>query len=118
MGTVTSRRIATWWLVLALLASQTLGLLHRAVHPAGLSAPASVSTVAPEARGWAQDLFAAHEGDSGCRLYDQLGASGVACASPPVVPFAAPAFFFIWAVAQAPAAFVLRRAARGPPSIR
>ena len=29
------QRAATWLLVLALLAAQTLGLLHRAVHPGG-----------------------------------------------------------------------------------
>jgi hypothetical protein len=110
------RRRLLWLLVFAVVAAQTLGLLHRIVH-----APASEVALANgvQAKGWVHDLFAGHEGDADCRLFDQLNASGV-LPDIPVMPVvqALPAFFLQWYLGESLARWAALFDARGPPSLR
>ena len=116
---VASRRWLLAWVLLAVLAAQSLGVMHRVAHAAGAShgvahaqagdAPASAETAGVGA------LFAAH-GDEACRLFDAVG-HGVASAAasvPPVQPSATP-----W-LSPAQARFTQCRSApfqaRAPPS--
>jgi hypothetical protein len=109
------RRVSLWLLAWALLAAQTLGLLHRAVHvPAGAPLAAQAKAAQP---GWAQDLFASHEGDSGCRLYDQLGASGFTPEPPRLPAMALPVFVAAAVVQAALPARTCTFDARGPPAL-
>lgn len=60
-----------WWLMLALLGAQTLGIVHGARHGgARHAAHALVAMPALQAPGG--DAFGHHPGDAECRLYDQL----------------------------------------------
>lgn len=70
------RRLASrvWLIQLALacvLFTQSLGLLHRALHLPAASGPHQAAVRAGEASGLAT-LFAGHEKDGDCRLFDQL----------------------------------------------
>lgn len=79
MRAQTMQRAALWLCLLALVAGQAIGLMHRIVH-----APLAVGSHvhAPHAHGsnghaWTHDLFAGHEDDSTCRLLDAAGADGI-----------------------------------------
>jgi hypothetical protein len=111
------RRRLIWVLLFALVAAQTLGLMHRIVHAPGTGAAFAGS--APVAQGWVQDLFAGHEGDASCRLFDQLNASGV-LPDIPAVPIVQvlPAYFLQWYLGQALARWAALFDARGPPLLR
>lgn len=100
-------------LVAALLAvlvlAQTLGALHRIAHPGGDGA-ATPSTH------WVLDLFADHDHDGSCELFDQLTHGAALCAASPG-PLASPepappvARHAAWQIAAQAAGFL----ARGPP---
>ncbi len=80
---LTSPRL--WWLLLALLGAQTLGLVHGVLHanhaPLALARTVGVDTAGPDgarasqtdpARGdWLAHVFSDHGKDE-CRLFDQL----------------------------------------------
>lgn len=105
------------WLALALLVAPALGHMHRIVHGPQAHAP-HVHGQASDAHGVA-DLFAAHDDDSSCRLFDQLSQSDVLAGVPAVVlPLLLVPFLFRRfernAVARAAALFD----ARGPPALR
>lgn len=118
------RRGLLWLLVCALAAVQTLGLAHSVAHGVrSASAQAIVAvTAAAEAdsyRGWASGLFAGHDDDAGCLLYDQLSHGG--CVPAPVaasLPAVPPVFLAQWFQAEFLASWAALFDARGPPTIR
>jgi hypothetical protein len=118
------RRALLWFLLVALVSVQALGLVHRIAHgdhaaPAtGFSArdgaPAGQSTA-----GWESGLFGAHDDDGGCLLYDQLSHGGfLPVAAPASLPAIAPAFLLQWFQGEFLARWAALFDARGPPSIR
>ena len=112
-----TRRIAVWLLAFALFAAQSLGLLHRVAHPSD-GTPTAVA--AQERQGsWAQHLFVGHEGEPSCKLFDQLGASGV-LPDVPVLhsPVLAPLHFLTGSFGQALCGAAAQFDARGPPATR
>ncbi|MEO6018449.1 MAG: hypothetical protein ABIP46_14425 [Polaromonas sp.] len=123
--------LAVWLLTLALLLSQTLGLVHGVLHApvqgspygvtqavavdTGLMARADVSPP-PAVKGWLASLFSSHNSGADCRLYDQASHGSaalhvVSLALPVVLPPLAVAIFQGEALARWAALFD----ARGPP---
>lgn len=116
-----------WVLLMALLAVQTLGVLHRIAHVdvARLQATAAESAVAGRtdvaesprvSRGWPSALFAGHAGGRDCDAFDQMshGDAAVATAldlgtSPPAM--APDVDHPAWHLAAQACGFL----ARGPP---
>ena len=118
------KRGILWLLLSVLLAAQTLGLMHRVAHVSGLGNDAEVASIhardnGSHSRGWTETLFATHDGESACRLFDQLSQGGclpsVAAVLPPVI---APLFFLQWFQGEALARWVALFDARGPPQLR
>ena len=116
-------RVLAGWMLIALVAVQTLGQVHRVAHAPGLHADHAHEAHAHDEPGhaasWIAGLFGGHEGTTECRLFDQspLGdASGVVVqlVLPSAPPAALLAFFQGEAVARRAALFE----ARGPPSFR
>jgi hypothetical protein len=113
------RRPVLWVLLFALVAAQTLGLLHRTVHSPSSVAAAHAGRDAPRLGGWVQDLFAAHDGDTSCPLFDQLNASGMVPSVPAVcLPAVLPASVLVGYLGQASARWAALFDARGPPPLR
>ena len=120
-----ARRGLLWLLLVALVAAQTLGLMHRVVHLAGTGEPMALVAQGLHshqgqagARGWMADLFSSHD-DSGCRDYDQLGHGGMVPDVPAVpLPALAPAFILLWFQGEYLARWAALFDARGPPSVR
>jgi hypothetical protein len=116
---IRTRSPILWWLALALLLGPALGHMHRVVHgPQTLAPPTQVDAQQPHAHRVA-DLFAAHDDDSSCRLFDQLTHSDALPGLPAVVlPLLLTPFLFRRIERDA----VARRAAlfdaRGPPALR
>ena len=118
-----STRTIVWFLALALLFAQTLGLMHGTVHGPGsyggfLSTKASVAKAerAHTHHGVVDSLFSSHTSDADCRLYDQAshGSAALHVASlvlPVLLPSLAVAIFEGEALARWAALFD----ARGPP---
>ncbi len=116
-------RVLAGWMLLALVAVQTLGQVHRVAHAPGLHAEhvhESHAHAEPDhAANWIAGLFGGHEDTPECRLFDQstLGDASGGVVQPvlPSSPSAALLAFFQGEV-------VARRAAlfeaRGPPSFR
>lgn len=104
--------------VLALLAAQCLGLMHRIVHaPHVQHLPQMQQAQAPHAAGWISCLFAGHSDDSTCRLFDPLGHG-----APPVAPVVAlPVVLSSYFIDHFQGEFLVRWAAlfdaRGPPAL-
>lgn len=127
-------RPQAWLVVFALLLAQTLGLMHGVVH-GGVHAPRMSLTLhaggqesqhlhdhdpdAGQNAGWLASLFASHEGEPDCRLFDQAShGSAVPVVAllnlPTVLPSLAVAIFQGEALARWAALFD----ARGPPLTR
>ena len=102
------RLLTVWLLALALIGAQALGFAHRALHgPVTASASAGA------------DLFADHEGQATCPLYDQLSGTAITPAVPVVcVPAIPPFFVLAFAQGEALARWAALFDARGPPSLR
>lgn len=121
------RRASHWWawLLVAMVAAQSIGFMHTIVHAAPAHGERQVCPFHADAQeraiatGWVAQLFAAHGDESDCRLYDQLSGGD----SMPAVPllFAPlqelPGFVQAFAAPRPPMPAVLVQA-RGPPSIR
>jgi hypothetical protein len=107
------RRFGLGFLLFALLAAQTLGLLHRVVH-----FPHATASLQPtsESRSWAPSLFAAHGDDASCRLFDQLTHGDAAPALAVTAPALVAAFFLLpFFQGEALARWATLFDARGPP---
>lgn len=87
---MTMRRWLLGWVLVALAGAQALGFVHRIAH--GPHAPAAhVHAAGPGAHAhWAEALFAGHDGERDCRLFDALGLDQLPLA-PPVLPALLPA---------------------------
>ncbi len=105
--------------------AQLLGFMHQVTHGGmpSIAVPQAASAEAAHAdhhaRAWTQALFALHDDDTDCRLYDASGLPALACHTPPALPVIAPVAAFVRLL---DAGFVARRAAlfdaRGPPASR
>jgi hypothetical protein len=101
--------------LLALVAAQTLGAIHRIVHATLPNGEFAFVSAKGTPHGLAA-LFAGHSGEQGCEVYDQLAHADLLPALPPALPPAVPepapgAVVHIGCVAQPIAASL----ARGPP---
>ena len=119
------RRGLLWLVLFALIAAQTLGLMHRVFHHPVSESPATfIAEIAfqpdsaSQPRSWLAALFSSHE-DSSCPLYDQLGQGGmvsVPMALPlPLVPAS---FVLQWFQGEVLARWAALFDARGPPPVR
>jgi hypothetical protein len=116
-------RILVGWLLLALVAVQTLGQMHRVVH-----APAVVAGHAHEVHvhhdhghgvDWTAGLFAGHNETPDCRLFDQLThGDTLGCAAAPALPMALPVALLAFSQGEALARRAALFEARGPPFFR
>ncbi|TFZ06010.1 hypothetical protein EZ313_05005 [Ramlibacter henchirensis] len=118
------RRWALWWLVAALLAAPALGHMHRIVHGpqahAHKQAQAEERAVDPSVHlhGTAT-LFAAHDDDTSCRLFDQLTHSDLLPALPALALPLLPVLFLLPRLERdAVARWAALFDARGPPALR
>lgn len=114
---MTLRRALLAWLAFALVAAQSLAFMHRVVHgpQAQLS---SVSQVSQTHASWTAALFANHDDDSSCRLFDALGHDAAPSAPVVVLPLALPAFTLLLQQHECIFRFSALFDARGPPPIR
>jgi hypothetical protein len=115
------RRGLLWFVLLALVSMQALGLMHSIAHGArGASVPRTAARqAAADDQRWEAGLFSGHDDGAGCLLYDQLSHGG--CAPVPVpaaLPVIAPAFFLQWFQGEFLARWAALFDARGPPPIR
>ena len=120
---MTARRGWLWLVLLALVAAQTLGLMHRVVHAGDGANVASLSTQLQQDQGtgagesWTDRLFSSHD-DPGCRLFDQLGQGAVPEMPALQLPVCAPAALILWYQGEYLARWAALFDARGPPSVR
>jgi hypothetical protein len=103
-------------LLVVLVLAQALGALHRIAHPPGSGATVVAAAVAQD--GWLLDLFAGHDDDGGCELFDQLTHGDALCAAhglplPSPLPLSHPVVHAGWQLAGQAAGFL----ARGPPTL-
>ena len=122
---------------LALLATQTLGLLHYIVHGSGpvqAHTATNVHGAAPDGHqvagglhakadvddhGFLAHLFSGHGGDADCRAYDQSShVDAVPDFSAPVLPLVVAPFLLCILPGLATARWHALFQARGPPSLR
>lgn len=120
------RAIGLWaWLLVAMVAAQSLGFMHNIVHAVPPHSERQVCPLHAEAHervtttGWIAQLFAAHGDESDCRLYDQFSHGDCMPAVPALCfpPQVLPSFLQVFeaSLPLMPAALVQ---ARGPPSVR
>lgn len=105
--------------LLAFVLAQALGLMHRIVHAPLLGQAAVHASAEPPHVGmsWLKALFAGHDSERGCDLYDQSSHADLACGTTPNVVLQGPVFTVEvihpgWQLAAQAAGFL----ARGPPS--
>lgn len=106
--------------LLAFVLAQALGLMHRVVHaPFVGQAVMQASADAPQAGvSWVTALFAGHDHEHGCKLYDQSSHADLACGDAPAPALQGPAAAADlihpgWQLAAQAAGFL----ARGPPAL-
>lgn len=117
--TLSLRRALITGALLAFVLAQALGLMHRIVHaplPGQGVVHASGAVAQPEVP-WVKALFAGHDHEHGCKLYDQSSHADLACGDAPGVALqgsaaAADLIHPGWQLAAQAAGFL----ARGPPS--
>ncbi|NPC57255.1 hypothetical protein [Caenimonas soli] len=118
------RRGLLWLMLFALVAAQTLGLVHRVVHLSQFEGKAEVVSVHAQDEGhhshaWTETLFGGHGGESECRLFDQLSHGGcLPSVAVVLLPVTAPLFFLQWFQGEALARWAALFDARGPPQLR
>ncbi len=114
------RRALITSVLLAFVLAQALGLMHRIVHaPLVGHGFAQAAAEAKQAeKSWLKALFAGHDSERGCDLYDQSSHADLACGDAPVLALQGPAATAEqvhpgWQLAAQAAGFL----ARGPPSL-
>lgn len=122
---MTLRRVLLGCLLLAVLATQTLGVMHAVVHGPALDGQRSAAPGADpvdhaaHAHSALEDLFTGHGDDIDCQLYDQLShGNGPPQVAVVVLPVLVPTFWFQYFQGEAVARWATLFDARGPPSIR
>ena len=114
------RRGWLWLVLFALMAAQTMGLMHRVVH-GGNAAPVPVHSVqdgGAASGDWLAGLFSSHD-ETSCPLYDQLAQGGPIIMPPALaLPLVPAAFVLQWFQGEVLARWAALFDARGPPSIR
>jgi hypothetical protein len=121
--------------LLALVCAQALGFMHRVAHEGHVGGSAHGEALhgahqagvdvqvgagdSSSAEGWLQALFALHENETDCRLYDGVGPQALACPAVTPVDAIAPTASYLSLLSGD---FVARWAAlfdaRGPPLSR
>jgi hypothetical protein len=116
--TTSTRRVWVGLILVALLATQMLGLLHRVAHGHGVASVGASGIDAAPAIKPLQALFGQHTAGGDCRLFDQLSHADLTGFEPVVVISRVPpdrpaATHAAWHIAcQAVGAL-----ARGPPAL-
>lgn len=117
--TIRFKRALIHGVLLAFVLAQALGLMHRIVHSPLLGqAAVQASAEAPQAEvSWLKALFAGHDSERGCDLYDQLNHADLACGDALSLALqeptaAADVLHPGWQLAAQAAGFL----ARGPPA--
>jgi hypothetical protein len=106
--------------LLAFVLAQALGLMHRVVHaplPGQGFVQASAEVPQPGVS-WVKALFAGHDSERGCDLYDQASHADLACGDAPGLALQGPTAMADvihpgWQLAAQAAGFL----ARGPPAL-
>jgi hypothetical protein len=111
-----ARRLVVCLVALALVAAQLLGLMHRVLH-VPVAGTSSVASMASTASPVLKSLFAGHEGDASCRLYDSLGHDFAPPAPAIVLPLALCAVVLEVLRCEFVARWAALFDARGPPSL-
>ena len=119
------RRGLLWVLLFALVAAQTLGLVHRVVHVPEFESAVEIASShshghdeGDHGHSWAEALFGGHDGESACRLFDQSQGGCLPTVPAVLPPVAAPLFFLQWFQGEALARWAALFDARGPPQLR
>lgn len=119
---IRNRSPVLWWLLLAILAAPALGHMHRIVHGPQTHTPDALVQVQHGQHGHAHgvaDLFAVHEDDSTCRLFDQLTHTDALPALPVLaLPLLLVPFLFRRLAREVAAREAALFDARGPPALR
>ena len=115
------RRRLLWLILFALVAAQTLGLVHRIAHGGNIGAVNFVSATQSHLTGgnWSDALKAGHADDVTCHVFDQASPGGCVWLSPPALPAIVFADIFIArSKSEALARWAALFEARGPPTFR
>ena len=107
------RRAFVAWLAFALLAAQAIAFVHGVVHAGKGQAQAGAASAS-----WTTALFAAHDDDTTCRLFDAVGHDAAPAHAPIVLPPAVPGFLLAQLQGDCLLRFAALFDARGPPSFR
>lgn len=120
-----NRAAGLWaWLIAAMVLAQSLGFMHGIVHAVPAQVERQVCPLQAEVHGraitgWVADLFAVHDDESDCRLYDQFSHGDCAPAMPVLcIPSLAVADFSRIFEAPSPVTPAALVQARGPPPFR
>lgn len=112
------RVLSAWLLACALVLAQAVALLHGIAHmPRAHGAPSGAKAAAHGAHlHWTAALFAGHDDDSTCRLFDSLSHTAPPVCADLAVPAAIPPYLLpLWA-GEALARWAALFDARGPPA--
>ncbi len=117
--TLRFKRALITGVLLAFVLAQALGLMHRVVHAPLLGqgfVHASAEAPQPD-MSWVKALFAGHDNERGCDLYDQSSHADLACGDAPGLALQGPTsgteqLHPGWQLAAQAAGFL----ARGPPT--
>src|SRR6187402_797269 len=97
-----------WVMLFALVAAQTLALVHRISHT-GTSGATSIA-----ASGWAAALQDGHADDPSCQVFDQASQALLCFGVPaPLLPVMLPSQFIQWSLGEAVARWAALFDARG-----
>lgn len=100
-----------WLMLFALIAAQTLALVHRVTHSGANTAVSSAQS------GWVAGFQDGHADDPSCQVFDQAGQALLSFDAPlTALPLAAFAQFIQWSQGEAVARWAALFDARGPPA--
>ncbi|MEQ1685152.1 MAG: hypothetical protein ABL916_16010 [Burkholderiaceae bacterium] len=118
--TLRFKRALITGVLLAFVLAQALGLMHRVVHApfVGHDVAQASAEVPQGGVSWLKALFAGHDSERGCDLYDQSSHADLACGDVPSMALQGPSATADvihpgWQLAAQAAGFL----ARGPPAL-